>query len=1078
MVELALQKYGPLSHIYWKIAIAVISIRWFHWPSTLITISLIAYCVFLLSQIQPHNSPQNYETERFKFLDQRLWLEQWVSASIDSEDLKSLMIPESFLVSESIQELVNLIVDQFINLWFTRISNDPLFPNSVKLELRYAILNLKKRLADLDFSRFLVFSVLPLISNHYSSFLATAQKHAPSYSIESKILLASTVNPENLHEAVTLAPPGPGARNKEKESLRSTISKILPCLLSEKERNNRIGLTLTREILSCTILANVVEVVSEGDFFNQMIVKLIGDNLQHREQVKRLRAALQQQTMFPGGEMPPRLSFPISSAAVEQWETFIKSMDSRDELEKIKNAVQRQHSFSSSNSAASETDLQKLSTILNSLETRIASASNGLLSLGFIITHSKLAAVFREYLRQSKHELDFDIWKDIDLIKAPLEDSDDGQIPLMLEFSNNDDIRQIYSNYFDDLLIPIKDELRKTVESYVKCSDSDPRKPVLYKEARKALFEIQADIFTHMQDEHFEGFTKSDRFGDLDLAALNQNRVRREPSLVFANTAVENPRNRIVSAVNTGAVESIETAFERIMSTKDLDLQSLFGESADQSYSTPLDSMDPSCDEKMESKISGADSNRMSTLFENNSDIDSDSGSLHSDSAEQLDEAVSDLNSLEIILAAPGDLSLAEQIRSLDKVIENLAQQDSILSSLLKKAELTNDVGELKILRRSKSSLEREMKSKEMQKQQFIVQENENSLYGKSRVNIQSCVFGNDETTKYVLYIIEVQKYSSDVPDQIVAGWVVARRFSQFYRLNEYLKKRIPQVATIKFPKKSVQMLNFQKRQQVESRKPILQDYLQKLLQMPEVCADPAFRSFLSSEDFHFRSSGQGNSKKSLDSIFNKFYGNSGIGRRIQSSKIGDLDSSHNKEILDNIKEMEKELKQFDEIEKLSSGNVPFVKPISDLLITIFDLGSSKSWLRGRALLVILQQVLGSTIERTITQLVESSIRLEEKILDIINLLKDTLFPNGKFRESPQLRTKIEQTSTRQEAILILRSFMNETCSKIFGSRNSNRACDTLFEMLQNDFLNKSLIFQILDKLIMELFPEAEWTLT
>lgn len=1077
MTELALQKYVGLTRLYWKVAIALATLKWFPWYSICLAIALLFYSMFLLSKIQPYKTPQIYETDRFRFLDQGHWLEQCVSASIISENLNSLIIPDSFLVSEALQELINLIVDQFINLWFTRISDEPLFPDSVKVELRYVILNIKARIATLDTSAFLVFSVLPLLTKHYSCFLATSHKHGTSYSIESKILLASSIS--NIHKAVTLSPPGQGSRNREKESLRNTISKILPHLLSENENKNKIGLSLTREILACTILLNVIEVVSEGDFFNQMIVKLIGDNLQHRDQVKRLRAALQQHTMFPGGIIPPELSPPISNTVVDQWENFINTIDTRDDLEKVKTMIRKQRSILDIKTPTGPIDIERLSAISNALDLRIASTSDGLLSLEMILTHPKFAAVFREYLRKSKHELDFDLWQDIDLIKAPLEDSDAGQIPLMLEFSNNDDIRQIYSNYFADTSIPIDSGLRQIVEMYVKCSENDARKTALYKDARKALFEIQSNLFAHMQDDHFDAFTRSDRFGDLDLGSVNQNRrIRKEPSQAFAAIS----RNRIVSNVNTDTVEAIETAFERIMSSKDLDLQSLFGESNDRTYSNDLD-MDPSVnfpDGMVNSEVLESDRNRMSTLFDNNSDLDSDSESIHYDSGDlQLDEPGSSLNSLEIILAAPGDLSLAEQIRKLDKVIENLIEQGSILSSLLNKAELTNDVGELKILRRSKSSLQREIKSKEMQKQQYIVQENENSLYGKSRVNIQSCVFGNDETSKYVLYIIEVQKYSSEDPDQIVAGWVVARRFSQFYRLNEYLKKRILQVANIKFPKKSVQMLNFQKRQQVESRKPILQDYLQKLLQIPEVCSDPAFRSFLSSEDFHLRSSSQSKiSKKRIDSIFNRFYGDSGIGRQIQSSTSDDTNSLHNKEILENIKEMERELKQFDEIERLSSGKIPFVKPISDLLITIFDLGSSKSWLRGRALLVILQQVLGSTIERTITQLVESNIRLEEKNLDILHLLKSLLFPNGKFRESPQLRTKIEQTSTRQEAMFILRSFMNETCSRIFGSRNSNQACDTLFEMLQNDFLNKSLIFQIFDQLVMELFPEVNWSST
>lgn len=1056
------EKNGLIT-LLWRLALIIALVKLVSVQFILLSGAFFCYLIYALSKIQHRRITEHNEPRRFKFLDESMWQEQCSDLCIDQEDILSLMFPDSFLVSESLQELVNLIVDQFVSLWFCKVSDDTLFTDSVQLELRHVILNLKTRLARLDVPSFLVFSILPLISRHYADFVAIQQKHGSSYSIESKLRVASVFPAERIHRGVSMLLPGP--RVKEKNYFRSTVLKFLPLLLSEKENNNKVILSLLREILSCTVLTNVFEMVSEGDFFNQMIVKLIGDNLQHRDQVKKLRAALEQHTMQMDRKAAPLLAKSLTDVDVKQWLNYIKSIETRDELERIKAQIKNRQS----NYSLDSTDLSQLAIIAKAVDSRLASSSDERISLESILSQPKLSAVFREYLRQEKHECDIDMWHDIDLMKAPLEDSDSTQVPLLLEFSNKDDIRHIYQTYFINPALPIRPELCKIVELYVKCSDSNTQKPQLYQEARKALFEIQSDLFIHMQQLHFPQFKKSERFGDVDISIFKQSaHVKREPSMSFSN--IKSSSNQAPSNVNNKTVEAVENAFERIMasSSKNLDIQSLFGESngpheKDLSFS----GFDLSTSEK----------NRMSTLFENNSDADSEEESIHSDSAElPLDNLELNLNSLEIILAAPGDLSLAEQIRTLDQTLENLAEQDVILSSLLRKAELTNNVGELKVLRRSKLSLEREMKSKEMQKQQFIVQENENSLYGKSRVNIQSCIFGNDESTKYVLYIIEVQKYSSEDPDQIVAGWVVARRFSQFYRLNEYLKKRCPQVSNIKFPKKSVQMLNFQKRQQVESRKPILQNYLHELLQIPEVCSDPAFRSFLSSENFSLGNTNQTNNpKKSLDSVLNKFYGDSGINRRVPSSLAEIVDGSTNKEILENIQEMERELRQFDENEKNATGRVPFVKPISDFLMTVFDLGNSKTWLRGRALLVILQQVLGSTIERTITQQVELNAKLEERVLDVLNLLKSMLFPNGKFRESPQLRTKVEQASTRQEALFVLRVFTNETCSKIFGSRCANQACETFFEMVQNDYLNKNLLFEILDTFLLELFPEVNW---
>jgi len=102
----------------------------------------------------------------------------------------------------------------------------------------------------------------------------------------------------------------------------------------------------------------------------------------------------------------------------------------------------------------------------------------------------------------------------------------------------------------------------------------------------------------------------------------------------------------------------------------------------------------------------------------------------------------------EIHEAAPGDLGLAEAIDALTADIERLVSQESIVDSLTSKAELTNNAAELRILRKSKASLQREIHRKELQRQQYIVQESDNSLYGRANVFIQSIMVGTEEDGK------------------------------------------------------------------------------------------------------------------------------------------------------------------------------------------------------------------------------------------------------------------------------------------------------------------------------------------
>lgn len=63
------------------------------------------------------------------------------------------------------------------------------------------------------------------------------------------------------------------------------------------------------------------------------------------------------------------------------------------------------------------------------------------------------------------------------------------------------------------------------------------------------------------------------------------------------------------------------------------------------------------------------------------------------------------------------------------------------------------------------------------------------------------------------------------------------------------------------------------------------------------------------------------------------------------------------------IAEVEAELNSYEEAAN-SKGEAPFIKPICDLFLELFDLNKGNNWIRGRASVVVLQQLLGGTIER------------------------------------------------------------------------------------------------------------------
>lgn len=1093
-----------------SLIVAVVAIANLRAPSPIlpclafVIVSTIVVAIGLRSK-KPRIQPRR---RKFKFL-QKDQMVMEILQLCPEQSLQLHIVKESFLISEVVEELIDLIVNEFIHQWFYHISSSLVFEDSVKLELKSVVIILKQKLANVNLAKFLVSKVVPLVNNHFTEYLRAEEKVKEKSlynfeSLERDVEVAREYEKGKLHPAVTLTL---GSFENEKKYLRKRIGGVLPNLLSEKENTNDPAMTLVREIVACTVLCNVLGMLSESDFYNLLIMKFVGENLKHRNQVKQFRAALEQLAHKPSinsfrnesnfKDLTDKGNFKQMLTQI----SYNKSIEDLEAKEKILNAQ-----------IAKETTklaLRRLKILKLSVQERITKLSKTVvnskaeinnLSLLEVLNNPVVSKSFAEFLEDRGRLNLLLFYQTVDLIKAPLEDStidDDGDnLSLSLEFLDLEDVKEVYEMFFIDASLDLDESLIETVKVYADNLDST-KVMIFYQQARRALLKLQNDAYQTICEVDFPIFKKSDEFLRLArIENMGNNVVTRKESIAFPLSMQLEDSEDQTSAVGPAVFKAVEDAFSEIMKSSQTKDNETISESSEEKRNDRRDLFGDTLslfgdDNRYDENQTGQ---RYSKLFDDVSDesgTDNDSINFDSDTQTQSVSLLDEMgggggggrvgDDIEVHLAAPGNLRLSEEILKLDEEIEKLVDQQYILEPLLKKAELTNNVAELKILKKSKVGLDREISSKELQKQQYIVQENDNSLYGKSRVNIQSYISGSEKGKEFTLYIVEVQKFSNEDPDVVTAGWIVARRFSQFFKLHEYLKARYPLVATLRFPKRTVLVLKFQQKQVADLRKVALEEYLQSLITIPEVCANKALRSFLSSENFNLRKNQpfdeiKTNSLATAESITNKLY--TGIQSRLtDASSRNRREKVANEELMRNIKDMQRELRQFDEVNNSLSGSelskAPFVKPICDLLISIFSLNSSKSWLRGRALLVILQQIFGTTIERKVFEFIDLNVKSEEGILDLINNLKNTLFPNGKFKDPPVIRSLLERMSTKHEARILISMFMNETCSKIFGLSNTSFASSNLFGMFQNDFLNKHLLFKLLDEILKELFPEV-----
>jgi sorting nexin-25 len=418
----------------------------------------------------------------------------------------------------------------------------------------------------------------------------------------------------------------------------------------------------------------------------------------------------------------------------------------------------------------------------------------------------------------------------------------------------------------------------------------------------------------------------------------------------------------------------------------------------------------------------------------------------------------------EVHEAAPGDLGLAEAITVLTNDIDRLIAQEAVVDSLTKKAELTNNMAELRILRKSKASLEREIRRKELQRQQYVIQESDNSLYGRSTIKIKSIQVGKEEDGReFALYVIEVQRNAGE--QMPAASWTVTRRYSEFHELHQKLRSIYPSVRHLDFPRRRV-VMKFQS-EFLKKRRLALEMYLRELLLLPDVCRSRELRAFLSQSTITHGNGVEMGDREDKKDMMTRIYdsvtdgvedilGNIPVldqlslaGQSLIAAATNQLNAMPLDVNEDGIAtaEAEAELNAFEDKEL-----EPFIKPICDIFLEVFELNRGNNWLRDRAVVVVLQQLLGGTIERKVRENVKS-LSHEDMVLRYIGLVREAIWPGGNLVKNKPVRTLQQKQTSRTEASLMLATLVPDLAGGVVGRMNAQAASRRIFATLNNSRL-------------------------
>ncbi|CDR38956.1 CYFA0S02e09428g1_1 [Cyberlindnera fabianii] len=1008
--------------------------------------------------------------------------------------------------NRSTDTIVRYVLRDFVLTWFRSISQSDGFPNELRLQLRHAFLQLENRAKDIDVSKLLIIDIVPLITKHLTNVSTADETVVGEKNISGSAELELKVAKEydhisKVHQFISLK--SADSEKDKKAYARDRVSKIIEYILPKNELDSAPLQVLVRELMSNIVLFPLLRLLSDPDFWNQVIVKFSAATLKDRDQVRELRNAIEEQYNNPNSKIlkaephGPLFDSKITPQMKQpEFQKYIKNIDTSKSALSLKQlkyyiAVQisRTHRINSksdrflkytkrlniakdridkriillSSSTANSHERQESPSVLD----RDVGSFISSLTLTQILGNPSSLSFFMEFMEQRSRTILLQYWLTVQGIKDPLEDPHnpdyEEELSSSTELGDADDIKLIFSTFFDKDIMKISKRTYQEVKEFTQGTERSIEK---YLRVRKLILMLQIEVFKRMEDRDLPDFKSSDLFLKL-LASetFEQSLINEVDDLHEHGLGGEDDDGESDMPVIGEADDSMDGSF--------FELENALTDILNKDHSGSVLPSEPSSEalskksaDALKTDLFGSEEDGFldqKPLFDDRDDIDDEDG-IDDLEGGDID---ADPNFFQV---SHDVLNSKEGIAQLNQDIEKLTKQSEMLDPLILKAELTNNSNELRLLKKSKTSYQREIESKELLRQQLIVQENENSLYGKTNVAIDSWIKARSRGRDYIVYLIEIEKAPSQ-DDGASTTWMVGRRFNQFYKLNEILREQCPEVDTISFPKKKL-VLKFQQKSLIDERRAQLQRYIQQLLEMPTVCQNKEFRKFLTAEEYKAPSSGLLSQSTELKGAAKNLYNGIYSGIDILSSKTSSVKT--NDEIDDTLSEqggqaedMRKELENY-ESERATSKS--FVKPITDLFIALFPLNSTNSWLRGRAIIVVLQQVLGSTIEKYIKGQV-SGFASEAKMIEVVSMLQGILWPDGHFMKSGVPRTTPEKMKCKREARLLLEALMMDTLPKFVGQSGAKNASSRLYCMLQNEILNTNLVYEILDIVLEALFP-------
>ncbi|KAG6813228.1 hypothetical protein H0H92_013115 [Tricholoma furcatifolium] len=197
------------------------------------------------------------------------------------------LCPDAPVLSSALNDILIMIVRDFVLVWYKDISSSPSFPMAVSSVLHESLERILDRASAIDWSALMVKKILPKITAHIDQFRQSevalrgaGLERKLTQSEELDLLLASRyigkggkLHPaiENLSTTFT--------KQTEEIHLRQLVEKALPHILPDVEAKSQALKLVVREIAVCSVLQPVMDMISDPDFWNRCIDQVVHTRL-------------------------------------------------------------------------------------------------------------------------------------------------------------------------------------------------------------------------------------------------------------------------------------------------------------------------------------------------------------------------------------------------------------------------------------------------------------------------------------------------------------------------------------------------------------------------------------------------------------------------------------------------------------------------------------------------------------------------------------------------------------------------------------------------------------------------------